>query len=274
MLIDLTGRVAVVTGAGNGIGREIVTTLAREGVLTVSVDLSLDGLAATAAELDAIGTAHREFACDIRDAQQIQSIVDAVDKEFGRIDILVNNAGVTGIGPIDGFDEQAWDVIHDVNLKGTFLFCRAVLPVMKRRRSGRIINAASFAALVPIYGSAAYASSKAAVAHFTRALAGEVGPWDITANSYAPGMIPTGLNGFDDLPRAEQARLLDTLSLRRWGAKADIAHLVCFLASDAAGYITGTLIDISGGKLASQVPRLAHDAAAAEGEYDFEQAIT
>lgn len=269
MLIDLEGKVAIVTGVGKGIGREIALTLAREGVTTVSVDVNAGDLAETAIELDDLGVAHREYLCDIRDGERTTQVVEEVVREFGRVDILVNNAGVSGNGPIDGLDEKTWDFVHDVNLKGTFLMCRAVLPAMKAQRSGRIINAASFAAISPIYGSAAYASSKAAVAHFTRALAGEVGPWDITVNAYAPGMVPTSLNGFDELPPREQSRLLDTLSLRRWGSKADIANLICFLASDQAGYITGTLVDISGGKLASQVPRLAYEAAAADGEYDL-----
>jgi 3-oxoacyl-[acyl-carrier protein] reductase len=139
--------------------------------------------------------------------------------------------------------------------------CRAVIPVMKAQDSGRIINAASFAAIVPSVGSAAYAASKAAVVQLTRTLAGELGPWNITANAYAPGMIPTAMNGFADLPEVAQERLLDTLSLRRWGEPAEVAELICFLASDAARYITGTLIDVSGGKLATQVPRKAYELA-------------
>lgn len=269
MQIVLAGKVAIVTGVGKGIGHEIVTTLARERVTTVSIDVNADDLAAIGAELDAAGATHREFVCDIRDSAQIAQVIDQVDAEFGRIDLLVNNAGVAGNGAIDGLDETTWDFVHDVNLKGTFLMCRAVLPIMKRQRAGRIVNAASFAAKVPIYGSAAYASSKIAVAHFTRALAGEVGPWNITANAYAPGMVPTSLNHFDERPYEEQSQLLDTLSLRKWGNKSDISSLICFLASDHASYITGTLIDISGGKLASQVPRLAYEAAAEAGEYDF-----
>jgi 3-oxoacyl-[acyl-carrier protein] reductase len=129
---------------------------------------------------------------------------------------------------------------------------------MKAKRSGRIINAASFAAIVPSVGSTAYATAKAAVAHFSRALAGELGPWDITVNAYAPGMIPTAMNGFAELPPAEQAKKLDTLSLRRWGDAQDVANLLCFLASDLAGYITGTLVDVSGGKLATQSPAAAY----------------
>jgi 3-oxoacyl-[acyl-carrier protein] reductase len=122
-----------------------------------------------------------------------------------------------------------------------------------------ILNAASFAAIIPCIGSAAYAASKAGVYQFTRVLAGELGPWDITVNAYAPGMIPTTLNHFDELPQDKQDLLLDTLTLRRWGKKEDIAQLICFLASDSASYITGTMIDISGGKLATQVPKMAYE---------------
>jgi 3-oxoacyl-[acyl-carrier protein] reductase len=143
--------------------------------------------------------------------------------------------------------------------------CQAVIPVMKRQRSGRIINAASFAAILPITGSSAYAASKAGVHYFTRVLAGELGPWNVTVNCYAPGMIPTEMNHFREQPAERQRRLLDTLTFRRWGEPKEVANLVCFLASDLAGYITGTMIDVSGGKLATQIPRLAWEAAAADG---------
>lgn len=274
MEINLTDKVVIVTGGGRGIGREIVATLAEEGATLITTDVSEESLAALGSDMDAAGVSHREFVCDVTDATQIATVVDAVLAEFGRIDVLVNNAGIAAHAPIDSMSESTWDAIHDVNLKGTFLMCQAVLPAMKKQRFGRIINAASFAALVPIYGSAAYASSKIGVAHFTRALAGEVGPWNITANAYAPGMIPTEMNKFSERPIAEQEELLDTLSLRRWGSATDIAHLICYLASDFAAYITGTLIDISGGKLGSQIPRLAYEAAEAAGEYDFKQGLT
>jgi 3-oxoacyl-[acyl-carrier protein] reductase len=166
---------------------------------------------------------------------------------------------------VETLAEEAWDLNLDVNLKGTFLMCQAVVPIMKRQRSGRIINAASFAAILPITGSAAYAASKAGVHYFTRVLAGELGPWNVTVNCYAPGMIPTEINHFLEQPAERQRRLLDTLTLRRWGDARDVANLICFLASDLAGYITGTMVDVSGGKLATQIPRLAWDAAAAEG---------
>ena len=265
MEIVLRGKVAIVTGAGRGIGREIAETLAREGVSTVVTDVRQDLLDDVAAAFERHGWKGRQYVCDVRDAARIHEVVDDAARRFGRVDVLVNNAGVAPGGTVETLSEEAWDLNLDVNLKGTFLMCQAVVPVMKRQRSGRIINAASFAAILPITGSSAYAASKAGVHYFTRVLAGELGPWNITVNCYAPGMIPTEINRFHEQPPERQRRLLDTLTLRRWGDARDVANLVCFLASDLAGYVTGTMIDVSGGKLATQIPRLAWEAAAGEG---------
>jgi 3-oxoacyl-[acyl-carrier protein] reductase len=277
MNIDLGGKVALVTGAGRGIGREIARTLAREGVTTVATDVGEAGLGDLAREFAGNGWRGRFCPCDVRDAKRIAEVVEETVGEHGRIDILVNNAGVAGaaFAPggssyVEDLAEEDWDRLLDVNLKGTFLMCRAVIPVMKRQRAGRILNAASFAAIVPSVGGAAYAASKAGVVSLTRVLAGELGPWNITVNGYAPGMIPTEMNHFTERPRERQERLLDTLALRRWGEPSDIAGLICFLASDLAGYITGALIDISGGKLTVQMPRVAYERAAQSGEYTFE----
>jgi 3-oxoacyl-[acyl-carrier protein] reductase len=264
VLIDLSGRVAVVTGAGRGIGRDLVLRLAHEGVTTAAVDVDQANLDSLGAELRDLGAPASQFGCDVTDAESVEQVVAEIAARHGRIDILVNNAGVTAPGVVDTLAEDRWRSCLDVNVTGAFLMCRSVVPIMKRQRSGRIINASSFAAIVPTVGHTAYAASKAAVAHFTRALAGELGPWNITANAYAPGMIPTEMNHFGDRPQDEQDRLLDMLTVRRWGSADDIANLVCFLASDQASYITGTLIDISGGKLATQVPRIAYDRAAAD----------
>jgi len=263
MHINLQGRVAVVTGAGRGIGRDLILRLASEGVTTVALDVNQQDLHSLGEELADTSVPSSQFVCDVTSLERIQEVVGEITHVYGRLDILVNNAGVTGVGPIDTISEETWRFCQDVNVTGTFLMCKAVIPIMKSQHSGRIINASSFAAIVPFVGHAAYATSKAAVAHFTRALAGELGPWDITANAYAPGMVPTAMNHFAELPQGEQNLLLDTLTLRRWGSKDDIGNLVCFLASDQAGYITGTMIDVSGGKLATQVPRVAYDNAAA-----------
>jgi 3-oxoacyl-[acyl-carrier protein] reductase len=258
MLLDLADRVVLITGAGRGIGRVIAETFLAEGSVVVALDVelgSLDWLATSDSEHAAA------FDCDVRDGARITEVVAEILERFGRVDVLVNNAGIFVEGFVDELDDDRWDRCFDINVGGTFKMCRAVIPAMKAQRSGRIINAASFAAIVPSIGSAPYAASKAAVVQFTRTLAGELGPWNITANAYAPGMIPTAMNGFAEMSQAQQDRLLDTLSLRRWGEAAEVADLVCFLASDASRYITGTLLDVSGGKLATQLPQRAYESA-------------
>jgi 3-oxoacyl-[acyl-carrier protein] reductase len=264
MHINLEGRVAVVTGAGRGIGRDLVRRLNLEGVKTVALDVNESDLSALGRELANTAVPSMQLVADVTNFESVTASMNAAVAEFGRIDILINNAGVTATGPIDLLSEEEWRRCHDVNLTGTFLASKAVIPTMKAQKWGRIINASSFAAIIPSVAHAAYASSKAAVAHFSRALAGELGPWDITVNAYAPGMVPTTLNRFTERSRAEQDTLLDTLTLRRWGTSEDIGNVICFLASEQAGYITGTLIDVSGGKLATQVPRVAYDYAASE----------
>jgi 3-oxoacyl-[acyl-carrier protein] reductase len=258
VLIDLQDRVVLVTGAARGIGRTLAETFAGEGASVVALDVGGDDLAQVESDLSARGATVVPMVADVRDANAVQAVVDAAVERFGRVDVLVNNAGINVEGRLEELDAAAWDRCFEVNVRGTFTMCRAVAPVMKRQRSGRILNAASFAAIVPSVGASAYAASKAAVVQFTRTIAGELGPWGITANSYAPGMIPTAMNGFADLSPEEQAKKLDTLSLRRWGEAQDVANLLCFLASDLAGYITGTLVDVSGGKLATQVPAAAY----------------
>jgi 3-oxoacyl-[acyl-carrier protein] reductase len=259
MIIDLTGRVAVITGAGRGIGRDIARRLATEGVHVVGLDVNAVDLESLPAELAEFGATGDAFVCDITNETRVTEVISEVLAKYSRIDVLINNAGIGATAPTDLLDVATWRRVHEVNLTGTFIMSKAVIPAMKAQRSGRIINAASFAAIIPSVAHAAYASSKMAVVQFTRVLAGELGPWNITVNSYAPGMVPTQLNHFTEREELEQARLLGTLSLRRWESTDDIANLLCFLASDEASYLTGTLIDISGGKFATQNPGAAYD---------------
>jgi len=258
MQIDLNGRVAVVTGGGRGIGREIARTLAREGVAVAIIEVRQDLLDDAAEEWRREGWGGAQLLCDVRKAGDCRAAVETVDGQFGRLDILVNNAGVAGGSRIETLSEEVWDANLDTNLKGLFLMCQAVIPAMKRQGAGRIINASSFAAIMPSIGGAAYAASKIGVESFTRVLAAELGPFDITVNCYAPGMIPTEMNHYAERSDAQKEVLLDTLTLRRWGSPTDIANLVCFLSSDQAAYITGTMIDISGGKFATQAPWAAY----------------
>lgn len=258
MQIDLKGKVALVTGGGRGIGRVIATTLAREGVTTVVNDIETPNLDTLAQEFAANGWQGGTRLCDVRDASAVATLVADIERDYGRLDILVNNAGVAGLKRVEMLDEAFWDANINANLKGVYLMSKAVIPIMKRQQWGRIINAASFAAIIPSVGGAAYAASKAGVIAFTRTLASELGPWNITANCYAPGMIPTQMNLFADAPPERQKMLLDSLSLRRWGEPQDIANLVCFLSSGLADYITGATIEITGGKFSTQFPQIAY----------------
>lgn len=251
MLIDHTGKVVVVSGGGRGIGRSIVQRFVAEGSRVVALDLAFG------AEGDRGD--HDQLSCDVTDPTSVQQAIATVIERHGRIDVLINNAGINVEGTVEELDWDRFRRCLDVNVGGVFLLSQAVVPIMKRQRSGRIINAASFAAIVPSYGSAAYSASKAAVVQFTRVLAGELGPWDITVNAYAPGMVPTAMNGFAEMPQEAQDRLLNTLSLRRWETADDVTNLLTFLAADEAGYITGTLVDVSGGKLATQIPGRAYE---------------
>ncbi|KTR53105.1 SDR family NAD(P)-dependent oxidoreductase [Curtobacterium oceanosedimentum] len=253
MHLDLTDRVVVVTGAGRGIGRTLAARFAAEGCRVVAFDLAFDDGDA----VDAAPIVDR-IVCDVADPGSVRAAVDEVVRRHGTIDVLVNNAGINVTGTVAELGWDEWRRCMDVNLGGTFLVSQAVAPVMQAAGRGRIVNAASFAAIVPSVGSAAYAASKAAVVSFTRVLASELGPWGITVNAYAPGMVPTAMNGFAEMPQADQDRLLDTLSLRRWETPDDVADLLVFLASDASAYVTGTLLDVSGGKLATQIPARAH----------------
>ena len=253
MQIDLSGRVVVVTGAARGIGRLVAAAFTREGAHVVGLDLEAGALA----ELQEESLAELVLTCDITDPDQVRQAVAAVDEQFGRLDVLINNAGINAEGPLESFEPALWDQVFAVNVRGVLNTCQAVIPLMKRQRSGRIINAASFAAIIPSVEAAAYGASKAAVVQMTRVLASELGPWGITVNAYAPGMIPTAMNGFAALDEQAASTKLDQLSVRRWGEGEDVANLCLFLAGDLSGYITGALLDVSGGKFATQDPGAA-----------------
>lgn len=250
MQIDLSGRAVLVTGAGRGIGRTIAETFTREGARVVAMDRDAEALAGLHAE----ALIDLALTCDITDPAQVGEAVAGIEERYGRLDVLINNAGINAEGPLETFDPALWDQVFAVNVRGVLSTCQAVIPLMKRQRAGRIINAASFAAVIPSVDAAAYGASKAAVVQMTRVLASELGPWNITVNAYAPGMIPTAMNGFSALDEDAAASKLDQLSVRRWGNPGDVANLCLFLASDLSEYVSGALLDVSGGKFATQDP--------------------
>jgi len=246
-------RVVIVTGAARGIGAVIAQRFVSDGADVYAIDRAFpDGRAAGGAT---------PLIADLTCTDEVTAAVDEILRRRGRIDVLVNNAGLNLTGPLDETDLEAAERIFSVNVVAVLRMCQAVIPTMKTAHRGRIINAASFAAINPAIGGGVYAASKSAVVQLTRTLAGELGPWDITANAYAPGMVPTAMNGFADMSDEAQSALLDTLTLRRWGRPEEVADLVAYLAGDSAGYITGALIDVSGGKLATQAPWRAYEQA-------------
>lgn len=244
------GRVAIVTGAAKGIGAAIAEAFGREGARVAALDIDAPGAEALAKELRGRSVDALWLHVDVTVPTEVRQAVDAVVSRWGRVDVLVNNAGgFTVIKPTEEIDDYEWDAILRSNLTSAFLCSKAVLPIMKRQRSGRIVNVASAvargaAALVTSH----YAAAKAGVIGFTRHLALEVGRDGITVNAVAPGSTAT--ERLMALRTAEAtARIAESIPLRRLGEPSEIAEAVLFLASDAASFITGATLDANGGQV-------------------------
>ncbi len=257
MEINLRDKVAIVTGAANGIGKTISQQLKKEGLKLALWDNDLVGVEALCNELNLKGSDVMFSNCDVSKESDVEMALSEAVSAFGKVDILVANAGIAHFSPVIEMANSDWDEVFAVNTRGVFNCVKKVGAEMKKNKWGRIIVASSFAAILPSANSAAYAASKAGVVSLTRVLASELGKFNITVNSYAPGMIPTAMSGIDKLSEERKKELLETLAIPEWGRAEDIASLIIFLASDQARYITGTHIDASGGKFSVQFAKYA-----------------
>src|SRR5208282_570294 len=242
---QLENQIAVVTGAGRGIGRAIALKFAAEGADIACVSRTAENAEKVAAEIRLLGRRAWAYALDVADSAAVAAAAEKILQQTGKVDILVNNAGVTRDGLIMRMSEEDWDTVLDTNLKGAFLFTQALSRSFLKQRSGRILNIASVIGLIGNAGQCNYAASKAALIGFTKSIAREFASRGVTVNALAPGFIETDMTGA--LTPELRADLLQRIPLRSLGQPADIAEAALFLAGPGARYITGQVLTVDGG---------------------------
>ena len=241
----LESKIAVVTGAGRGIGRAIALKFAREGADIVSISRTQENAEKTAGEVRSMGRQAWAYVVDVADGAAVTAACEKILAEAGRVDILVNNAGITRDGLLMRMSDEDWDAVLNTNLKGAFLFTRALARSFIKQRAGRIINVSSVIGLIGNAGQCNYAASKAALIGFTKSVARELGSRGITVNALAPGFIETDMTS--GLTEELRGDLLKRIPLNTFGQPEDIAEAACFLAGPAARYVTGQVLTVDGG---------------------------
>ena len=243
---NLTDKVALITGAARGIGREIALKLAQQGANIIICDI-LDEVTNTAKEIESLGCRSLGLKKDITDVAQVEDLITETIETFSKIDILVNNAGITRDNLLIRMSEKDWDAVINVNLKGTFNCLKAVAKVMMKQRYGKIVNLSSVVGIMGNVGQANYAASKGGVISLTKSAAKELAARGITVNAIAPGYIETDMT--KDLPEKAKEMFLNVIPMKRPGTPIDIANVVAFLVSEEANYITGQVIHVDGAML-------------------------
>jgi 3-oxoacyl-[acyl-carrier protein] reductase len=249
-MLDLTGKVAVVTGAARGIGRVITERLVGAGAAVALVDVTEDSVGQAATEVAGTGANARGYRCDVSSFEEVTTVAGRIQTDFGRVDLLVNNAGITRDRLFVRMTPDDWSQVIAVNLTGTFNFTKAIAPSLLRQRSGSIVNIASVVGQAGNAGQANYAASKAGVIGMTKSLAREFAARGVRVNAVAPGFIRTAMT--DGLAEEVQAQMRQTIPLGRFGEAGDVANVVMFLVSDLAGYVTGQVINCDGGMITAR----------------------
>lgn len=243
--MELEGKVALVTGAAQGIGRAIALLLAENGADVVISDINLEKAQETAQEIQGIGRKSLAIQVNVADSKDVERMIETIVEEFGRIDILVNNAGITRDRLILRMTEEDWDAVLDVNLKGTFNCTKSAIRYMAKQKSGKIVSIASVSGEMGNPGQANYAASKAGVIGFTKTIAREFASRGINVNAIAPGFIQTAMT--DAIPEKARESLKQMIPMERLGRPEDVAQAVLFLVSERSSYITGQVLNVNGG---------------------------
>jgi len=246
MCADMQRLVAIVTGGGSGIGRAVCLELGARGAHVAVADISGERAEQVASEVTALGAEALACRVDVTSNGDVQQAISSVLDEWGRLDILVNSAGILQMGTIDKISEEDWDHVVDVNLKGAFLFCKGVVPVMQQQGSGAIVNVSSVSGRTKaLWAGVNYVASKAGLIGLTMCLANQLAADGIRVNCVAPGTIETPMNA--NLSPTERQKLIERCPMGRLGQPEEVAATIAFLASPAASYITGETVNVNGG---------------------------